>query len=68
VFEDPAHVVLASIRPIDGEDRFKAIGMVEGRMYTAVHVWRGEAARLISVRRSNSVEQGSYDRDSGGSE
>jgi uncharacterized DUF497 family protein len=60
VFEDADHLVLASSRPIDGEDRFKAIGMVDGRLYTVVHVWRGETIRLISVRRSNAGEQGSY--------
>ncbi len=32
VFDDQDHVVLASHRPIDGEDRLKAIGMVEGKL------------------------------------
>lgn len=68
VFEDGDHLVLASFRPIDGEDRFKAVGMVGGLLYTAVHVWRGETVRLISVRRSNAGEQRDYHRDPGGSE
>lgn len=38
VFADPEHVVLSSIRPIDGEDRFKVIGLVENRLWTAIHV------------------------------
>lgn len=65
VFEDARHIVLPSLRPIDGEDRYKAVGMVDGKLWTAVHVWRDEAMRLISVRRSNAGEQGNYDRDPG---
>lgn len=68
VFEDPEHIVLSSSRPIDGEDRFKAVGMVDGKLWTAVHVWRGRTMRMISVRRSNEGEQGDYDRDPEGSE
>lgn len=63
VFADVAHVVLPSFRPIDGEDRYKAVGMVDGRLHTAVFVRREETVRLISVRRSNANEQGNYDRD-----
>jgi uncharacterized DUF497 family protein len=65
VFDDPEHIISASIRPFDGEDRNKAVGMVEGKLYTAVHVWRGEAIRLISVRRSNASEQRDYHSDPG---
>jgi uncharacterized DUF497 family protein len=68
VLEDRQHIVLSSSRPIDGEDRFKAVGMVDGKLWTAVHVWRGGTMRMISVRRSNEGEQGDYDRDSEGSE
>lgn len=31
LFLDDAHLVLASTRPIDGEDRFKMIGLVDGK-------------------------------------
>ena len=65
VFEDAARVVLPSFRPIDGEDRYKAVGMVEGRLWTTVFVEPGEAVRLISVRKSNAGEQGNYHRHSG---
>jgi len=65
LFEDEDQVVLASFRPIDGEDRYKVVGMVGGRLWTAVYVERGETIRLISVRRSNAGEQGSYHRHSG---
>ena len=65
VFVHPDHIVVGSHRPIDGEERFKALGMVDGRLYTVVHVWRGEVVRMISVRRSNGSEQRDYDRHSG---
>ena len=68
VFADLGLQILPSIRPIDGEDRYKAVGMVGGKLYTAVYVLRGERARMISVRRSNASEQRDYDRDPGGSE
>jgi uncharacterized DUF497 family protein len=65
IFDDPEHIISASFREIDGEDRNKVVGMVEGKLYTAVHVWRGEVIRLISVRRSNASEQRDYDSNPG---
>lgn len=60
VFADPAHLILPSTRPEDGEERFKVIGMVEQKLYTAVFVWRSGEPRFISVRRSNNGEERSY--------
>lgn len=65
VFDDPAHQILPSFRPVDGEDRYKAVGVVEGKLYTAVYALRDERVRMISVRRSNGSEQRDYDSDSG---
>lgn len=65
VFEDPRLAMRPTLRLGDEEERFKAIGMVEGKLWTAVHVWRGGTARMISVRRSNAGEQRDYDRYSG---
>ncbi len=60
LFEDADHVVLPSIRPEDGEERFKVIGMVREKLFTGVFVWRDDLPRFISVRRSNRGERGSY--------
>ena len=68
VFEDPNHIISSSHRPVDGEDRNKAVGLIEGKLYTAVHIWRGDNIRLISIRRSNSSEQRDYYSDPGRSE
>lgn len=65
IFSDPDLAIVPTIRIGDEEERFKAIGMVDGRLWTAIHVWRGEVIRLISVRRSNAREQRDYDSDSG---
>ena len=62
VFLDDSHLLLASPRPIDGEDRFKLIGMVDGKLYTVVHVYRGNVVRFVSVRRSNDGEERLYHR------
>ncbi|GGB59300.1 BrnT family toxin [Blastomonas aquatica] len=35
VFDEVGHLVIGSSRPIDGEDRFKVTGKVDGRHWTA---------------------------------
>jgi uncharacterized DUF497 family protein len=60
IFEDGNHLILPSIRGVDGEERFKAIGAVGNRLYTGVFVWRDGLPRFISVRRSNTGEEGAY--------
>lgn len=65
IFDDPAMLIVPTIRDEDGEERSKAIGMVGGKLWTAVHVYRGEAVRFLSVRRSNANEQRAYNSDPG---
>jgi uncharacterized protein len=60
IFEDDNHLIIPSIREIDGEERFKVVGIVEGKLFTGVFVWRDELPRFISVRRSNKGEERSY--------
>lgn len=60
IFMDDAHLILPTIRPEDGEERFKAVGRVGEKLFTAVFVWRDDQPRLISVRRSNSSEERAY--------
>jgi uncharacterized protein len=63
VFNDPDVLIIPTIRDADGEDRYKAIGFVDGRLWTVVHVYRGDAVRFLSVRRSNVNEQRVYHRN-----
>jgi uncharacterized protein len=68
VFADSLVVIRLTVRLGDEEERFKAVGRVDGKLWTAIHVWRGETVRMISVRRSNAGEQRDYDCDPGGPE
>ncbi len=68
VFADPELKVIPTVRIDDEEERHKAMGLVDDKLYTAVHVWREDVVRMISVRRSNASEQRIYDSNSGGSE
>jgi uncharacterized DUF497 family protein len=65
VFNDPDVLIIPTIRDMDGEDRYKAMGMVDERLWTAVHTYRVDAVRFLSVRRSNINEQRVYDRHPG---
>ncbi|GAB0117343.1 BrnT family toxin [Acidisoma sp. 7E03] len=60
IFRDERHLILPTIRAVDGEDRHKVIGLVAGKLYTGVFVWRATGPRFISVRRSNSGEERAY--------
>ena len=44
-----------------GETRFLVIGMIEGKVWTGVITYRGEAVRIISVRRSRKEEVEHYE-------
>jgi uncharacterized DUF497 family protein len=60
IFADDNHLILPSIREIDGEERYKVIGLVGGKLFAGVFVWRGDRPRFISVRRSNKGEERAY--------
>lgn len=60
IFEDANYLIIPSIREIDGEERFKVVGLVGDKLFTGVFVWRGDLPRFISVRRSNRNEERSY--------
>ena len=60
VVADVDAVMVGSQRERDGEFRRKAIGLVDGKLWTAVFVERGVAVRFISVRRSNDGEERRY--------
>lgn len=68
VFSDPFMTLSPTVRIGDEEERWKVIGMVDGKLYTAVHVWRDNIVRMISVRRSNASERRDYDSDPSRSE
>jgi uncharacterized protein len=62
VFLDPDRLELDVSRMVDGEPRFKVIGMIEGKLHVVVATKRGDAYRLISARRTNRAEERVYGR------
>jgi uncharacterized protein len=60
LFEDSNHLIIPSIREVDNEERFKVVGMVDGKLFTGVFVWRDDLPRFMSVRRSNNGEERAY--------
>lgn len=65
VFDDGDVLIVPTIRDEDREDRYKAIGLIDGKLWTAILVYRGSVVRFLSVRRSNPSEQRSYHSDPG---
>ena len=56
VFLDPDVIDFDASKPDDGETRRKAVGMVEGRVFTVVYTQRNGVTRIISARRCNTRE------------
>lgn len=67
-FADPFIALSPTIRIGDEEDHWKAIDMVDGKLYKTLRVWREDVIRMISVRRSNASERREYDSDPSGPE
>ena len=44
-----------------GEDRFQALGMIDGRLHLLVFTMRGDVLRAISLRKANARERKRYD-------
>jgi uncharacterized DUF497 family protein len=69
VFEDP-HVVFLAERVVDGEERWQAIGLIEGLYLILVaHTSREfagtEVVRIISARRAKKKEERIYEECNG---
>jgi uncharacterized protein len=45
-----------------GEERFVTLGLLAGRLVTIAHAARGEATRIISMRKANRREQEIYQK------
>jgi len=44
-----------------GEERFKATGMIDGRLFIVIFTSRGERLRLISLRKANEREKRAWE-------
>ena len=63
VFGDPRRKVKLDSRYIYGEDRYLALGRVDGRVLTIVYTMRNDAIRIISARKANSREVKKYENN-----
>ena len=61
VFADAGRADLDATHQQDGEDRRKAVGSINGRLFTVVYTFRGETMRIISARPANSKEIRQHD-------
>jgi uncharacterized DUF497 family protein len=55
-FEWDGALVTEDLRRDYGEQRFQALGMIDGRLYSLVFTRRGSAVHVISLRKANRRE------------
>lgn len=60
VFLDPHRRDTVDDRRDYGEERWVALGSIEGRVYVVTYTMRGRRVRLISARKANPREQARY--------
>ncbi len=61
LWEDPDRIEIRAPHPI--ENRYILIGEIGKRLWSAVYTLRGEAIRIISVRRSKKQEMKLYEQE-----
>ena len=62
-FLDPQRIVAQDRRRDYGEDRYRLVGMIDGRTYVIVYTMRGSATRVISARKANRKEVANYEHN-----
>jgi len=61
LWDDVDRLEAQVLRP--GEKRYLLVGLIDSFHWTAIFTYRGEAARIISVRRSRHDEVERYEKD-----
>jgi len=64
IWDDPCAITAAAQSEI--ESRFLVIGRIHEVLWTAVITYRGDAVRIISVRRARKIEETRYDEINNG--
>ncbi len=62
-FFDPQRIVAQDTRRDYGEDRYRLIGVIDGRAFVLVYTVRGSAVRIISARKANAKEVADYEHN-----
>lgn len=64
IFSDPTLLVEHDQRWEYGEERFRALGLIDEKVFVVVFTRRNRAIRIISARRANSREVKRYEKNS----
>jgi uncharacterized DUF497 family protein len=64
IFTDPSLLVEHDHRWEYGEERFRALGVIDRRVFVVVFTRRVRAIRIISARKANSREVKRYEKNS----
>ena len=64
IFKDPTLMVEHDRRWDYGEERFRAIGVVDKRVFVVIFTRRSKAIRIISARKANCREVKRYEKNS----
>ena len=64
IFKDPTLLVEHDQRWDYGEERFRALGLIDKKVFAVVFTRRFRAIRIISARRANSREVKRYEKNS----
>ena len=62
-FLDPNRIVGMDRRWDYGEDRYRLLGAIEGRVFVLIYAMRGAAIRIISARKANGREVREYEQN-----
>ena len=62
-FFDPDRIVRRDRRWDYGEDRYRLLGTIEGRVFILIYTLRGSAIRVISARKANRREVRDYEQN-----
>ena len=57
---DQGSALVLPAKTVKGEERFRFVGEIDGKVWVAVVTWRGEDIRVISLRRADSRERSAY--------
>ena len=62
-FFDDSRVVARDRRWNYGEDRYRLLGAIEGRVFVLIYTMRGSVIRIISARKANGKEIREYEHN-----
>lgn len=62
-FFDPRRIIIQDRRWDYGEDRYRLLGMIDGRTYVVVYTVRNSAIRIISARKAHPKEVADYEHN-----